>query len=181
MSGNQSPKEVRRLLASRNMEHVVVLGANGTMGYGSAALFTQAVPKVTFLARTHAKAEEGIAAAVKQVRAPTVANRSGPSVANKRTEPAVARGDREAVLSWAIVRLRELFGPLRVAPLYRTAPVSPIPQAYFFNTVTLTYLPPDDVPDPREILMQISRGHERCVGSARLPRVDHRAVAGGFV
>ena len=29
-----------------------MLGANGTMGYGSAALFTQAVPEVTFLART---------------------------------------------------------------------------------------------------------------------------------
>ena len=43
--------QVRRLLASREIDHVVVLGANGTMGYGSAALFTQAVPKVTFLAR----------------------------------------------------------------------------------------------------------------------------------
>jgi 3-hydroxyacyl-CoA dehydrogenase len=53
---------VRRLLASRSIERVVVLGANGTMGYGSAALFTQAVPHVTFLARSRAKAEEGLAA-----------------------------------------------------------------------------------------------------------------------
>ena len=68
--------ELRQLLASRNVEHVVVLGANGTMGYGSAALFTQAVPKVTFLARSREKAEEGLAAAIKQVRSPTVASRA---------------------------------------------------------------------------------------------------------
>lgn len=71
-----SPKEMRQLVASRKIERVVVLGANGTMGYGSAALFTQAVPEVTFLARTKEKAEDGLAAAIKQVRSPTVANRS---------------------------------------------------------------------------------------------------------
>jgi 3-hydroxyacyl-CoA dehydrogenase len=70
----RSAADVRRLLASRKIEKVVVLGANGTMGYGSAALFTQAVPEVTFLARTKAKAEEGLGAAVKQVRSPTVAS-----------------------------------------------------------------------------------------------------------
>ncbi len=69
-----SAAEVRRLLASRKLEKVTVLGANGTMGYGSAALFTQAVPEVTFLARTKVKAEEGLGAAIKQVRSPTVAN-----------------------------------------------------------------------------------------------------------
>ena len=67
---------MRQILASRKIERVVVLGANGTMGYGSAALFTQAVPEVTFLARTKAKAEAGLAAAIKQVRSPTVATRS---------------------------------------------------------------------------------------------------------
>ena len=71
-----SPKEMRQLVASRKIERVVVLGANGTMGYGSAALFTQAVPEVTFLARTKEKAEDGLAAAIKQVRSPTVANRA---------------------------------------------------------------------------------------------------------
>ena len=70
------PKQLRTLIASRKIEKVVVLGANGTMGYGSAALFTQAVPQVTFLARTKAKAEEGLAAAIKQVRSPTVALRA---------------------------------------------------------------------------------------------------------
>ena len=71
-----SPKEMRQLVASRKIERVVVLGANGTMGYGSAALFTHAVPEVTFLARTKEKAEDGLAAAIKQVRSPTVANRA---------------------------------------------------------------------------------------------------------
>ena len=54
--GTPNAAEVRRLLASRKLDRVVVLGANGTMGYGSAALFTQAVPEVIFLARTKAKA-----------------------------------------------------------------------------------------------------------------------------
>ena len=76
MTAASSPKNLRALLASRKIERVVVLGANGTMGYGSAALFTQAVPQVTFLARTRAKAEEGLAAAIKQVRSPTVALRA---------------------------------------------------------------------------------------------------------
>ena len=69
-----SPKEMRQLLQSRNIERVVLLGANGTMGFGSAALFTQAVPEVTFLARSKEKAEDGLAAAIKQVRSPTVAS-----------------------------------------------------------------------------------------------------------
>ena len=71
-----SGADARRVLASRNIEKVVVLGANGTMGYGSAALFTQAVPHVTFLARSVAKAEEGLQAAIGQVRSPTVASRA---------------------------------------------------------------------------------------------------------
>ena len=76
MAGTEplSAGEVRRLANSRKIEHVVVLGANGTMGFGSAALFTQAASKVTFLARTKAKAEDGLAGAIKQVRSPTVAN-----------------------------------------------------------------------------------------------------------
>lgn len=66
---------LEEVLAQRSIGHVVVLGANGTMGYGSGALFTTAVPKVTFLARTRDKAEQGLALAVKQVRSPTVADR----------------------------------------------------------------------------------------------------------
>lgn len=79
MSASTTPPsaaQLRKLLSTRTIEHVVVLGANGTMGFGSAALFTTAVPRVTFLARTKEKADEGLAAAIKQVRSPTVANRA---------------------------------------------------------------------------------------------------------
>ncbi len=47
-----SGPRARKLLATRKIERAVVLGANGTMGYGSGALFTQAIPHVTFLARS---------------------------------------------------------------------------------------------------------------------------------
>ena len=66
----------REALRLRSLDHVVVLGANGTMGYGSAALFTNAVPQVTFLARSKDKADEGLAAAVKQVRSESLALRA---------------------------------------------------------------------------------------------------------
>jgi 3-hydroxyacyl-CoA dehydrogenase len=92
-SNELTPKQVRELLASRSIEKVVVLGANGTMGYGSAALFTQAVPQVTFLARTKSKAEEGLGAAVKQVRSPTVASRSKVGDYEHDLESAVAEAD----------------------------------------------------------------------------------------
>jgi len=88
-----SPGEVRRLVASRKIEHVVVLGANGTMGFGSAALFSQAVPKVTFLARSKAKAEEGLAGAISQVRSPTVANVSVCGSYDEDLESALASAD----------------------------------------------------------------------------------------
>ena len=70
------PATTREILASRTLDHVVVIGANGTMGFGSAALFTQAVPRVTFLARTKDKAQAGLDAAVKQVRSSSLASRA---------------------------------------------------------------------------------------------------------
>jgi 3-hydroxyacyl-CoA dehydrogenase len=73
---SSTPAQIRRLAASRRLEHVVVLGANGTMGFGAGALFTQAIPRVTFLARSRDKAQEGLQAAVKQVRSETVGNRA---------------------------------------------------------------------------------------------------------
>jgi 3-hydroxyacyl-CoA dehydrogenase len=95
MSSSQplSAAQVRELVRSRAVERVVVLGANGTMGYGSAALFTQAVPHVTFLARTKAKAEEGLGAAVKQVRSPTVASRASVGSYDDDLEAEVGRAD----------------------------------------------------------------------------------------
>ncbi len=88
-----APAQLRKLAASRPLEHVVVIGANGTMGYGSGALFTQAVPKVTFLARSKAKAEDGLAAAIKQVRSPTVASRVAVGDYEHDLAPAVATAD----------------------------------------------------------------------------------------
>src|SRR5215470_12160490 len=91
--GTQSAAEIRRLLASRKLERVVVIGANGTMGYGSAALFTQAVPEVIFLARTKAKAEEGLGEAIRQVRSPTVASRAKVGDYDRDLATAVAGAD----------------------------------------------------------------------------------------
>ena len=77
MSGDpMTGSALRAALKSRSIARVVVLGANGTMGFGSAALFTQAIPEVTFLARTREKAEEGLQGAISQVRSPTVASRA---------------------------------------------------------------------------------------------------------
>lgn len=46
-------------------------------------------------------------------------------------------GDSRSTLAWAVGRLRSRYGPLRVAPLYCTAPISHIEQDPFFNTVVL--------------------------------------------
>jgi len=72
----ESFRDGRALLDARTINHVVVLGGNGTMGFGSGGVFTQAVPRVTFLARTREKAAEGVAAAVKQVRSASLATRT---------------------------------------------------------------------------------------------------------
>jgi len=70
----QNRTAMNDVLASRRIDHVVVLGANGAMGYGSGALFTSAVPRVTFLARGRDKADAGLKIAVNSVRSSTVAN-----------------------------------------------------------------------------------------------------------
>jgi len=85
--------QVRKLAGSRKIEKVVVLGANGTMGFGSGALFTTAVPEVTFLARSREKAEEGLAGAIGQVRSPTVASHAKVGDYDKDLEAAVASAD----------------------------------------------------------------------------------------
>lgn len=89
----QSAAEMRKILSTRKIERVVVIAANGTMGFGSAALFTTAVPHVTFLARSRAKAEEGLAAAIKQVRSPTVATRAEVGDYDNDLDEAVGKAD----------------------------------------------------------------------------------------
>jgi len=93
MSTPLTVAKMRQILAGRKIERVVVLGANGAMGFGSAALFTQAVPQVTFLARTQEKADEGLAAAVRQVRSPTVATGSKTGSYDADLESALADAD----------------------------------------------------------------------------------------
>ena len=60
------------LLAARPMRKAVVLGANGTMGYQSGALFAAAGMDVTFLARTPEKAEQGRDGAANAVRSQAI-------------------------------------------------------------------------------------------------------------
>ncbi len=68
-------------------------------------------------------------------------------------------GDREAILGRAIDELRRLFGPLRIAPLYRSAPLSPIAQPDFLNTVALAPVPQTR---PVEILALVKALEQRC-------------------
>jgi 3-hydroxyacyl-CoA dehydrogenase len=85
--------ELSDVLGSRRIEHVVVLGANGAMGYGSGALFTTAVPKVTFLARTREKASQGLQSAIQSVRSSTVAQRVDVGDYEADFDAAVAKAD----------------------------------------------------------------------------------------
>ena len=86
--GKARPKQT-----DRQLNHVVVLGANGAMGLGSGALFTTTVGKVTFLARTKEKADGGLAAAIKMVRSSTVANRVETGSYDDDFERAVGEAD----------------------------------------------------------------------------------------
>jgi 3-hydroxyacyl-CoA dehydrogenase len=90
---SRSRAQVNDILGSRKIDHVVVIGANGAMGYGSAALFTTAVAKVTFLARTKEKADQGLKAAINAVRSSTVANRAETGDYDKDFDAAVSKAD----------------------------------------------------------------------------------------
>ncbi len=60
---------------ARTIKKITLLGANGTMGYGSGALFARADCEVTFLARTKEKAQAGLESAQAQVRSVAVGNK----------------------------------------------------------------------------------------------------------
>ena len=79
------------LLASRDIKHVVVLGANGAMGLGSGALFTTAVPRVTFLARTKEKADGGLARRGQDGALPAPSRTASTPAATTRTSTASSR------------------------------------------------------------------------------------------
>ena len=63
------------MAADRRLHHVVVLGANGAMGYASAALFAPSVGRVTLLARTVEKAREAVRLAGTRLTDPAIADR----------------------------------------------------------------------------------------------------------
>jgi 3-hydroxyacyl-CoA dehydrogenase len=90
---SRNKSELADLLGSRKIEHVVVLGANGAMGYGSGAVFTTVVPKVTFLARTKDRAEQGLKSAINAVRSSTVADRVETGDYEQSFEAAVSKAD----------------------------------------------------------------------------------------
>jgi 3-hydroxyacyl-CoA dehydrogenase len=89
----RSRAELNDALGSRRIDHVVVLGANGAMGYGSGALFTSVVPRVTFLARGKDKADQGLKVAVNAVRSSTVADRVDTGDYEKDFDAAVSKAD----------------------------------------------------------------------------------------
>lgn len=72
---DNSHLDVEAVLNSRPLKRVVVLGANGTMGFQSGALFAGAGLEVVFLARSRDKAEEGREGAEKAVRASAVSKK----------------------------------------------------------------------------------------------------------
>lgn len=68
-------------------------------------------------------------------------------------------GDVERTLTVALAALGRILGPLEIAPLYRTAPVPPLPQPDFLNTAAVgrTRLPPDT-------LLSLAKDLERKAG-----------------
>ncbi len=83
-------------------------------------------------------------------------------------------GASEEILRRAIGELRRFIGPLDVAPLYRSAPVSPIAQPDFLNTVALAR-EPADVPEPGEALAFV-KALEHAAGRRPGPRFGPRPL-----
>ena len=80
-------------------------------------------------------------------------------------------GSSPQILSWALDRLERFFGPLEVSPLFRSAPISPIPQPDFFNAVACARSP--DGLRPEDCLARLME-IERRAGRHREPRRDGR-------
>jgi 2-amino-4-hydroxy-6-hydroxymethyldihydropteridine diphosphokinase len=80
-------------------------------------------------------------------------------------------GDVEAALRRALAALARALGPLRVAPLFRTAPLSSLPQPDYLNTAALarTALPPDAV-------LAIGKALELAAGRRPAPRSAPRPL-----
>ena len=96
-------------------------------------------------------------------------------------------GDSKAVLRSAVDTLRQRFGQLQVAPLYRGAPVSSIAQEDFLNTVVLIRSPPAmSLHEALERTQKIEQDAGRRLGERWGPRIldidlllwgDHRIAS----
>jgi 2-amino-4-hydroxy-6-hydroxymethyldihydropteridine diphosphokinase len=80
-------------------------------------------------------------------------------------------GTVERTLTRALRQLAAGLGPLRVASLYRSAPVSPVPQPDFLNTAALahTALAPEEV-------LALAKALERAAGRRRSVRFGPRPL-----
>ncbi|MBP7587711.1 MAG: 2-amino-4-hydroxy-6-hydroxymethyldihydropteridine diphosphokinase [Thermoanaerobaculia bacterium] len=82
-------------------------------------------------------------------------------------------GDSRRILEGALARLEEALGPLVVAPLYLTEPVSPIPQPPYLNTVAIgesDLAAPDLLAVAQRIELEF--GRERGFSRPQPPRPD---------
>jgi 2-amino-4-hydroxy-6-hydroxymethyldihydropteridine diphosphokinase len=81
------------------------------------------------------------------------------------------RAPVERTLAWALRQLEASLGPLRVASLYRTRPISPIAQPDFLNTAALasTSLPPAAV-------LALAKALELAAGRRPGPRFGPRPL-----
>lgn len=80
-------------------------------------------------------------------------------------------GDPRGAIAAAVARLARRFGPLELAPLYRTEPVSPVPQPPYLNTVALGH--GDFAP---EILLAGALEIETELGRRRAGRGEPRTI-----
>jgi 3-hydroxyacyl-CoA dehydrogenase len=76
-----------------DINRVVVLGANGTMGAGSGEVFAAGGCDVVFLARSHEKAHEGLLTAQNMAKSQRIADRISVGTYHEDLEDAVSKAD----------------------------------------------------------------------------------------
>lgn len=88
-------------------------------------------------------------------------------------------GDREGHLAWALRRLAEQHGALRVGPLVRSRAISPIAQRDYLNTVAVVHAMPEPRPQTAAQWLQVItrlKGWEHAAGRRQGPRFGPRPL-----